>query len=191
MNKTIFVSALASFLIVLVLALPISAQAGAGAWNYVDETNATYTSKSGPYTNITTTGYPPSNMHAYKSTNRTFNGPNNTMKWMCNTSTSTNYNYHTYIAIPYNTGTLDGKYNYTAVNTVGAENFTIPINQELYANQFVYIGWTQGKGGSASCYVTTDNIELLSPGIAREFWVDHMIFWPNLSTTPPNYTFGW
>jgi len=190
MNKTFFVSALSSFLIILTLALPVSVYAGTGAWNYVNETNATYTSKSGPYTNVTTTGYPRTNMHAYKSTNRTYNGPVNSMRWKCNMSTSTNYNYHHYIAIPSNTGVLDGIYRYYAYNTVSAENFWVYINQEIYADQFVYIGWTQGKGGSISCHVDTNNIQYFSDS-PREFWIDHMIFWPNLSVTPPNSTFGW
>lgn len=190
MNKTFFFSMLVSFLATLTLVLPLSASAGGtGTWNYVNETDTTYTSKSGPYTNVTTTGYPPANMHAHKSTDRTFNGPVNSMVWKCNWSTSTNYNYHHYIAIPYNTGVLDGVYRYYAYNTVGAENFWVYINQENYANQFVYIGWTQGTGGSTSCHVDTNNIQYFGTN-PREFWVDHMIFWPNL-TTKPTGTFGW
>lgn len=191
MNKTFLFSMLASFIAILTLAFPISSYAVTGAYNYVNETSTTYTSRSGPYTDVTTTGYPSSNKHAYKSTDRTFNGPDNTMRWKCNSSTSTNYNWHIYIAVPYNTGTLDGGYNYTAVNTVSAENFTTPINQENYANQWVYIGWTQGTGGSTNCRVDTDNIELYGGGVAREFWVDHMKYWPNQSSTPPAATHQW
>lgn len=184
MNRTSIVSALVSFFTVLTLGLPLSANAATGAWNYVNETDATYTSKSGPYTNVTTTGYPSTNKHAYKSTNRTYNGPINTMRWKCNMSTSTNYNYHLYIAIPYNTGVLDGIYEYKAYNTVSAENFAVYVNQEFYANQFVYLGWTQGKGGPTSCYIKTDNIQFFSDQ-PREFWIDHMVFWQNKQTTAP------
>ena len=184
MKKSWIVSAVVSYLLILTLGLPISAHAVTGAWNYVNETNATYTSKSGPYTNVTSTGYPSTNMHAYKSTNRTYNGPVNTMRWKCNMSTTTNYNYHLYIAIPYNLGVLDGIYQYYANNTVSAENFSILVNQEAYAKQFVYLGWTQGKGGSTSCYVDTNNIQYYSDQ-AREFWIDHMVFWPNLANTAP------
>lgn len=179
------VPALISFLIILTLGLPISGYAATGAWNYVNETNATYTSKSGPYTNVTTTGYPSTNMHAYKSTSREYGQPVNSMRWKCNMSTTTNYNYHLYIAIPFNTGTLDGTYRYYARNTVSAENFYYYLNQENYANVFVYLGWTQGTGGSTNCYVETNNIKYDGDVGIREFWIDHMVFWPNLSTTHP------
>jgi hypothetical protein len=187
MNKTFFVSALTSFLIILVLGLPITTHAATGAYNFVNETNTTYNSHTGTYTNVTTTGYPSSNKHAYKAMagNRT-----NTWTWKCNFSTSTNYNYHLWIAIPYSTGILDGTYAYSAFNTVPAENFTININQENYANQWVYMGWTQGKGGSTSCRVQTNNFDQFSD-FNREFWIDHMKFWPNLISTPPSYTHGW
>lgn len=168
--------------------MPISTFAATGTYNYVNETNTTYTSRTGPYNNITTTGYPSTNMHAYQSTS--LGGDVNTMRWKCNSSTTTNYNYHIWIAIPYNTGMTDGGYNYYAYNTVPAENFMTPINQEAYANKWVYIGWTQGKGGKSSCYVDTNNTELYSD-FNREFWVDHMKYWPNQSTTPPSYTHGW
>jgi hypothetical protein len=193
MNKTYFLSMLASFIMVLMLALPVSSYAVTGAYNYVNETSTTYTSRSGPYTNVTTTGYPSTNKHAYKSTQRDFGGPNNTMRWKCKTSYTTEYNFHIYIAIPENYDVLDGVYAYDAYNTNPSENFDPPVNvnQENYVDQWVYIGWTRGKGGSTNCYVYTDNIELYGGGSTREFWVDHMKYWPNSSTTPPAYTHEW
>lgn len=191
MNRTFLLSGIISFVVVLTAMLPGISYATTGTYKYVNEKDSTYTSRSGSYTSVTTTGYPSSSKHAYQSTERTFTGPNNTMRWKCRTSYATEYNFHTYIAIPYNLGVLDGGYNYTAVNTNPSENFTTPINQENYTNDWVYIGWTKGKGGSTGCYVDTDNKELYGGGLDREFWVDHMKYWPNTSPTPPAYTHGW
>ena len=131
MNKTFFASALASFLMVLALGLPVTTHATIGAYNYVNERTATWNTHTGTYTDVTTTGYPSSNKHAYKA----MAGNNtNTWTWKCNSATSTNYNYHLWVAIPYNTGILDGTYWYDAVNTYAPENFGLYINQEAYAN---------------------------------------------------------
>jgi hypothetical protein len=188
MNKTFLLSALVSFVTILTLALPRSTFAVTGAYNYINETNTTYAVPGGTYTGVTTTGYPSTNKHAYQAMSR--GDIINTMRWKCNSSTTTNYNYHIWIAIPSNTGKLDGGYKYYAYNTVVAENFWTPINQENYVDKWVYIGWTQGKGGKSACYVETDNVQLYSD-FPREFWVDHMKYWPNQSTTPPSYDHGW
>jgi len=187
MNKTFMLSALTGFVLVLALGLPMTAQAVTGAYNYIDERVATWNVHTGTYTNVTTTGYPPSNPHAYKAMSGNYT---NKWTWMCNSATPKNYNYHLWIAIPLNAGVLDGTYHYYAYNTFTGENFPININQEAYANQWVYIGWTKGTGGSLTCGVQTTNYDKYDD-FPREFWIDHMEYWPNLSSIPPAGTHKW
>ena len=187
MNKTFLLSALTGFVLVLVLGLPLTAQATAGTYNYIDERVATWNVHTGAYTNVTTTGYPRNNMHAYQamSGNKT-----NTWKWKCNSSTAKKYYYHLWVAVPYNTGVLDGIYLYDAVNTDEGFEDPIPVNQEAYANQWVWIGSVLGTGGSLACYVTTNN-DAQRTDFSREFWIDHLEYWPSSSVIPPAKTHKW
>lgn len=185
MNKTFLVSALVSFLTILTLTLPGSAHAVINAYNLVNETNKTYTTRTGTYTDITTTGY---GGHAYQSMSRAAGGPVDTMKWKCSTSTPTNYYYHVWVAVPLNYGVYDGTYKYRVTNT--AETFPINLNQEAFANQWVYLGFANGTGGPDNCFVTVANIDLSSSN-PREFWVDHIEYYPSSSVRAPQGTYGW
>lgn len=190
MNKTFFLSLAIGFVIAVTFGLPLTANAGAGMYNLINETDATYAVAFGPYANITTTGY---GGHAYRATSSTDITYYATMLWKCKDAFTTEKYWHTYVAIPLNAGVLDGTYTYLVNNTNNSEDFYIPVNQELFANKWVYLGWSKGLGGINNynnCSVSTNAYTGVGTP-QREFWADHMKYWPNSSSTPPSYTHGW
>ncbi len=140
------------------------------------------------FSNVTTTGY---GGHSYRINSEPTVANMEAVVWKCTDAFSVEYIWHTYIAVPYNTQSpIDGSYWYHVDNTNNAEDFDISVNQENFGNQWVYLGWSKGKGGNndtSKCYVGTNN---RAPS-GYEFWVDHMKYWPKTNTTPPNYTHGW
>jgi len=184
MKKTFFLSFSITLMLVLLLGITPPVRAALNAMNLVSETNTTYTLKTGTYTTRTDTGYGGS---SYQTFNKYLPGDSYAgMTWYCKESYSVNYNWHLYIAIPYNLGYIDGTYSYGAINTDASQNFSISVNQENFANEWAYLGWTRGKGGKPGCSVTTTNSNPAGTG-RREFWVDAMKYYPSSSSTPPVY----
>jgi hypothetical protein len=185
MKKTFFLSFSITLMLVLLLGITPPVGAALNAMNLVSETNTTYTVKYGTYI-PKTIGY---GGNSYQSLNKNGSLSNVVIFWKCKESYSVNYNWHDYVAIPSNTGLIDGIYTYAATNTVTSENFSIPVNQENFVDQWAYLGWTRGTGGSYSCMVSVGNNNSAATG-TQEFWMDAMKYYPSSSTTPPVYTHG-
>ena len=69
---------------------------------------------------------------------------------------------------------------------ISGGSFTYPVNQENFVDQWAYLGYTTGKGGKPSCYVSVGNYNSAATG-TQEFWMDAMKYYPSSSTTPPVY----
>lgn len=196
MSKKFFISALTSFILILMIGLPTEAYAIVGQYNVIDE-RSSYASKyssspSYPYTDVSGIGFGGNAYRAYASIRPTVY---NTATWRCKTSYPADYRFHTYMAVPGQSGTIDGYFRYTVHNTNITEDFQIWLNQENHYNKWVYLGWSLGKGGindTGKCYVSTNSDDYYNnSGTSREFWVDHMKYYPSGSNTPPAYTHGW
>jgi hypothetical protein len=190
MNKTFFLSLIIGFMVAITLGLPLNANAGAGIYNLIDETDTTYAVAFGSYSDITNTGY---GGHSYRSSNSTDINYYSTMLWKCKDAFSVEKYWHTYVAVPFNTGITDGTYTYYVNNTNNSEDFYMPLNQELFANKWVYLGWSKGTGGINNynnCSVSTNALNAIGTP-QRQFWADHMKYWPNSSATAPALTHGW
>lgn len=190
MKRTFTLSFGITLILVLLLGITPPVRAALNAMNLVSETNSTYTLRTGTAWQSRTEGFDGSSTYnSYQSFNKYLSGDALVgMTWYCKEGYSVNYYWHLYIAIPYNTGYTDGIYTYAAYNKK-ADNttygFSIPVNQENFANEWAYLGWTLGKGGSSNCYVVTTNSN--SAGTRQEFWVDAMKYYPKSNSTPPVY----
>lgn len=182
MKKIFFISFSISLIAVLMLGTTSSARAVFNAMNLVSETNTTYTSKTGTY-NTKTIGY---GSNSYQTTNKNGSPASVLIVWYCKESYAVNRLWHLYVAIPSNTGLIDGIYSYTGKNTDLTQNFVISVNQENFANEWAYLGYTKGKGGKPDCYVITGNDNSAATG-TQEFWMDAMKYYPSDSATPPVY----
>ena len=187
MNKLSLIAFGLMFVLIMALGQTSTVQAHLNYMHLVTEyNNPNYTSRSGTGWTLTNIGY---SGNSYWANSTTSSPGNRIMIWYCNESWGVSYKWHHYIAIPSNAGTLDGIFSYTANNTDPWENFTIQVNQENFANEWAYLGWTQGKGGKPDCRVWAGNYY---SGATRQFWVDAMKYYPSTSTTPPvqRHTFG-
>ena len=191
MKKTFFAALVLSFLAVVAVGYPYSVKAGSGMYNLVDEHSSHAVVTNGANS---TYGYGSGTYRSYKSSNCVGTGcPTSEIVWKCIDSFGSEFHWHTYVAIPGQYGTLDGSYIYRVDNTNNTEDFNISVNQENFYNQWVYLGWSLGTGGVddvSKCYVATGNTNGAGTP-TREFWMDHMKYWPNNSSTPPAYTHGW
>lgn len=188
MKRNFLVLFFLTLVLVLSAGLTLPVHAGANMYNPVSETDTTYTVNNSNgipmYFGVDT--------NSYKSHNTTDQNWTWNFMWKCKDSFSSEYKWHTYIAIPRNSGTLDGQYTYYVNNTNDTQDFPMPLNQENFANKWVYLGWSQGYGGvndSSSCAVNVDNLNSVGTPL-REWWLDAMQYYPSTSTTPPQYTFS-
>src|SRR5687768_3782760 len=147
MNKAFLLSFSITLTFVLLLSMTLPVYAALNIMNLVSETNTTYTTRSGSPWQTRAEGF---QGNSYQSFNRYLpSHPLLSMAWYCKETYSANYYWHLYVAIPYNTGYTDGRYNYSAYNKKvdgTTYNFSIPVNQEHFANEWAYLGWTLGKG---------------------------------------------
>lgn len=76
-------------------------------------------------------------------------------KWSCSGPTTALKDYKWWVWIPLNGGYYDAGVNYTVRNS--NETFTIPLNQENHANEWVLLGWAYGNGTTTQCNTTMYN----------------------------------
>ncbi|MFZ3151674.1 MAG: hypothetical protein WA116_08335 [Anaerolineaceae bacterium] len=76
-------------------------------------------------------------------------------KWSCTGATTDSTWYKWYVWIPLNYEYTDAAVSYYVRNS--EEEYTITVNQENYANAWVFLGWAYGTGYIPWAYTFMDN----------------------------------
>lgn len=99
-------------------------------------------------------------------------------KWSCTGPTTSSTQYKWYAWIPLNYGYTDAAVSYYVRNT--EEQFSITVNQENYADEWVFLGWAFGDGYIPWAYTFLDNDCVTGWGCNQyyEVWWDDTKYYP-------------